>query len=132
MKFSMTRQEKDDPLIQVWLYIVLTVFCGSVLLIILILCIVYVWFCLSLSGVLCDQCFLCLWIIHLWLPNQFSLTFVVYTRSDAYSKGCCCAIRRVWRYQRGNQNPHIKEEETTQWPKEKNAKGQTTIYKTYT
>ena len=36
--------------------------------------------------------------------------------------------RRVWRYQRGNQNPYI-EEQTTQWPKEK---GQTTIYKTYT
>jgi len=27
--------------------------------------------------------------------------------------------RRVWRYQRGNQNPYIKEEQTTQWPKEK-------------
>jgi hypothetical protein len=34
---------------------------------------------------------------------------------------------RVWRYQRGNQNPYI-EEQTTQWPKEK---GQTTIYKIY-
>jgi hypothetical protein len=28
-------------------------------------------------------------------------------------------IRRVWRYQRGNQNPYIKEEQTTQWSKEK-------------
>ena len=37
-------------------------------------------------------------------------------------------LRRVWRYQRGNQNLYI-EEQTTQWPKEK---GQTTIYKTYT
>ena len=27
--------------------------------------------------------------------------------------------RRVWRYQRGNQNPHFDEEQTTQWPKEK-------------
>ena len=27
-------------------------------------------------------------------------------------------IRRVWRYQRGNQNPYI-EEQTTQWLKEK-------------
>jgi hypothetical protein len=36
--------------------------------------------------------------------------------------------RRVWRYQRGNQNPYIEEEQTTQWPKEK---GQTRIYKTY-
>jgi hypothetical protein len=25
----------------------------------------------------------------------------------------------VWRYQRGNQNPYIEEEQTTQWPKEK-------------
>jgi len=28
-------------------------------------------------------------------------------------------VRRVWRYQRGNQNPYIKEEQTKQWPKEK-------------
>ena len=28
-------------------------------------------------------------------------------------------LRSVWRYQRGNQNPHIKEEQTTQWSKEK-------------
>ena len=27
--------------------------------------------------------------------------------------------RRVWRYKRGNQNPHIEEEPTTQWPNEK-------------
>jgi len=33
--------------------------------------------------------------------------------------------RRVWRYQRGKQNPQIEEGETTQWPK-----GQTTVYKT--
>ena len=30
-----------------------------------------------------------------------------------------CYIRRVWRYQRGNQNLYIEEEQTTQWPKEK-------------
>ena len=28
-------------------------------------------------------------------------------------------LRRVWRFQRGNQNPYIEEEQTTQWPKEK-------------
>ena len=28
-------------------------------------------------------------------------------------------IRRVWRYQKGNQNPYIEEKLTTQWPKEK-------------
>jgi hypothetical protein len=27
--------------------------------------------------------------------------------------------RRLWRYQRGNQNPYTEEEQTTQWPKEK-------------
>ena len=27
-------------------------------------------------------------------------------------------LRRVWRYQRGNQNPYIEEEQTTQWLKE--------------
>jgi len=28
-------------------------------------------------------------------------------------------LRRVWRYQRGNQNTYIEEEQTAQWPKEK-------------
>jgi hypothetical protein len=28
-------------------------------------------------------------------------------------------IRRVWRYQIGNQNPYIEEEQATQWPSEK-------------
>ena len=28
-------------------------------------------------------------------------------------------LRRDCRYQRGNQNPYIEEEQTTQWPKEK-------------
>jgi hypothetical protein len=31
-------------------------------------------------------------------------------------------LRRGWRYQRGNQNPYIEEEQTTQWPKEKGQK----------
>ena len=30
-----------------------------------------------------------------------------------------CTVRRVWRYQKFNQNPNIEEEQTTQWPKEK-------------
>ena len=29
------------------------------------------------------------------------------------------SIRRIWRYQRGNQNQYIEEKQTTQWPKEK-------------
>ena len=28
-------------------------------------------------------------------------------------------LGRVWRYQRGNQNPYIEEEQASQWPKEK-------------
>ena len=28
-------------------------------------------------------------------------------------------VRRVWRHQKGNQNPYIEEEQTTQWSKEK-------------
>jgi hypothetical protein len=35
----------------------------------------------------------------------------------------CLYLRRAWRYQRGNQNPYIEEEQTTQWPKEKVQKG---------
>jgi hypothetical protein len=31
----------------------------------------------------------------------------------------CMVTKRVWRYQRVNQNQHIEEEQTTQWPKEK-------------
>ena len=30
-----------------------------------------------------------------------------------------CKRLRVCRHQRGNQNPYIEEEQTTQWPKEK-------------
>ena len=33
---------------------------------------------------------------------------------------------------KGNQNPYIEEEQTTQWPNEKGTKGQITIYKAYT
>jgi hypothetical protein len=31
-------------------------------------------------------------------------------------------LKRVWSYQRGNQNQYIEEEQTTQWPKEKGQK----------
>ena len=35
-----------------------------------------------------------------------------------------CFARRVWWYKKGgNQNPYIEEEQTTQWPKEKEQKG---------
>ena len=41
-------------------------------------------------------------------------------QENYYSRGYHLPSR-VWRYQRGNQNPYI-EEQTTQWPKEKVAK----------
>jgi Zn-finger nucleic acid-binding protein len=62
--------------------------------------------------------------------------FVKFSHLAAFCIVCCCniklqkawqinvilqisyIIRRVWRYQRGNQNSYI-EEQTTQWPKEK-------------
>jgi hypothetical protein len=37
-------------------------------------------------------------------------------------------IKRVWRYQRGNQNPYIEEEQTTQWPKLQKNKQRYTIH----
>jgi hypothetical protein len=41
-------------------------------------------------------------------------------------------VKRVWRYQRDNQNPYIEEEQTTQWPTEKVQKGkQRSIKHTY-
>jgi hypothetical protein len=40
-------------------------------------------------------------------------------------------LRRVWRYQRGNQNPYIEEEQTTQWPKEKVQMDKSRSKKTY-
>jgi hypothetical protein len=39
--------------------------------------------------------------------------------SPPYFSGVHVILWRVWRYQRGNQNPYIEEEQTTQWPKEK-------------
>jgi len=41
-------------------------------------------------------------------------------------------IRRVWRNQRGNQNPYIEEEQDNTMAKRKRTKGQTTICKTFT
>jgi hypothetical protein len=41
-------------------------------------------------------------------------------------------LRRVWRYQRGNQNPYIEEEQTTQWPKKVQKDKQRPTKHTYT
>ena len=57
------------------------------------------------------------------LTNTKSLEFLLVSICLYCQMGCSvwtfCAVRRVWRYQRGNQNPYIEEEQTTQWPKEK-------------
>ena len=39
-----------------------------------------------------------------------------------YTTPIMSIARRVWRYQRGNQNPYIEEEQTTQWQKKKEQK----------
>jgi len=39
------------------------------------------------------------------------------------------SMKRVWRYQKGNQNPQIEEGQTSQCPKWEKVNGQTTIYK---
>jgi hypothetical protein len=45
--------------------------------------------------------------------NKFGIEYRISYLKDQIS------VRRVWRYQSGNQNPYIEEEQTTQWPKEK-------------
>ena len=63
-------------------------------------------------------------------PDSYINTFSIYSKdkivdnqkSVLYSFGILKyngRWRRVWRYQRGNQNLYIKEDQTTQWPKEK-------------
>jgi hypothetical protein len=57
-----------------------------------------------------------------------------------YSNGFCaidpkcknkvhCFLRGVRKYQRGNQNPYIEEEQTTQWPKENKQRSTKHTYK---
>ena len=50
-------------------------------------------------------------LIVLRMPFDIIISKILYLHSGD--------IRRVWRYQRGNQNPYIEEEQKTQWPKEK-------------
>jgi hypothetical protein len=53
--------------------------------------------------------------VSIWIINKCASTFLC---SSWLTTGPVI-VRRVWRYQRGNQNPYIEEEQTTQWPKEK-------------
>jgi len=50
----------------------------------------------------------------------FVLFYLIYQGYNYCDLECeLFQIRRVWRYRRGNQNPYIEGEQTTQWPKEK-------------
>jgi hypothetical protein len=58
------------------------------------------------------------------LKSFINLTWMNHPRNQngfyimsRWNSGLC--VRWVWKYQRGNQNPYIEEELTTQWPKEK-------------
>jgi len=52
--------------------------------------------------------------------NILERKILLFRIEDRHWNGKCSPIfRRVWRYQRGNQNPSMEEEQTTQWPKEK-------------
>jgi hypothetical protein len=65
-----------------------------------------------------------IYIIVMWIPfNKTSgrivkSIIVLWTLFHETSVGMVIS-RRVWRYQRGNQNPYIKEDQTIQWPKGK-------------
>jgi hypothetical protein len=50
-----------------------------------------------------------------WIPCSWLLR----CKYQLSWQGSKIYLRRVWRYQKGNQNPYIEEEQTTQWPKEK-------------
>jgi hypothetical protein len=56
-----------------------------------------------------------IWFRHVCLDNQM---FEIWqTRFSLFN--FVILSRRAWRYQRGNQNPYIEEEQATQWPKGK-------------
>jgi hypothetical protein len=55
-----------------------------------------------------------------WSWQTLSQNLVLsYTSPWAGFELTVCVGRRVWRYQRGNQNLYIEEEQTTPWPNEK-------------
>ena len=52
------------------------------------------------------------------LKILLDLCIMGYSWWTSFSSWSTILIRRVWEYQRGNQNPYIEEEQTTQWQKE--------------
>ena len=74
-----------------------------------------------------------------WLIDWLIVCFLMSSNDAAmcsilpiYLTSYKVTIRRVWRYQRGNQNSWIEEEQTTQWPKEKGPKDKQRFTKHYT
>ena len=53
------------------------------------------------------------------LTDELTTSVVMDTDCIDTTRPSPIILRRAWRYQRGNQNPYIEEEQTTQWPKEK-------------
>jgi hypothetical protein len=57
------------------------------------------------------------WIFHNCFQTKHKLCFDIILMYTGFGSTIFCyAQRRVWRYQRGNQNPYIEEEQTMQWP----------------
>jgi len=61
-----------------------------------------------------------LWLIKIdTVPNPSEWNLKLEIKLISKATNINLILQRVWRYQRGNQNPYIEEEQTTQWPKEK-------------
>jgi hypothetical protein len=80
----------------------------------LVLCVCFVDRCLSFCPFSFKSSYIQIIQTYVYL-NHMRTSENVYMLINIY-------VRRVWRYQKGNQNPYIEEEQTTQWPKEKGQK----------
>jgi hypothetical protein len=60
-----------------------------------------------------------LYVIPMSISCGIGLTNTLLYVHGRYIMKIVWQIKRVWRYQGSNKNPYIEEEQTTQWPKEK-------------
>ena len=105
-----------------------SIFSFMCIILLVIACLFILYLCLVFSLSFCD-----LWLlVTLLVSSNFSGMIWVITQHFKIISYSIMHMKRVWRYQRFNQNPYIEAEQTTQWPKEKVPKGQTTISKTNT
>jgi hypothetical protein len=59
-------------------------------------------------------------LLYIQLPSDHDHDGHLYNVNDDLSyQWVSESVRRVWRYQRGNQNPYIEDEQTTQWSKDR-------------